>query len=205
MTYVDTPDGTVEMLIGPSYDIQSEVAKEDFIPIKQGNVDSQTFQTDLSQTEAKLVTPEIKIDGYESAEILSDYGTSGYGTDGYVAPETVHTTGGYSMDVIEEAATPNTVNIGGIKVPISDDALSAFQSKANMGQNIMNATPMGTAMQGMMPKGLEGLMNNKFFQNPYINNLMKILGPQLMAPSMPQQRRFTGPTFRNPYGSTGGY
>ena len=204
LTYVDTPDGTVEMLIGPSYDIQSQSVQEDFIPIKQGNVRSEYFQADPSQTEAKLVTPEIKIPGYESAEILPELGTSGYGTSGYV-PEGIGAEAGYSMDVIEEAATPNTVNIGGIKVPISDDALSAFQSKANMGQNIMRATPMGRAMQGMMPEGLEGLMNNKFFQNPYINNLMKILGPQLMAPSMPQQRRFTGPTFRNPYGGGGGY
>jgi hypothetical protein len=53
--------------------------------------------------------------------------------------------------------------------------------------------------------GDTNLSQMALFQNPYINNLMKILGPQFMAPSMPQQRRFTGPTFRNPYGGGGGY
>jgi hypothetical protein len=194
MTYVDTPDGAVKTMIGPTYDIQSEVAKEDFIPIKQGNVRSESFQADPFQTEAKLVVPEIEIGGYESAEILSDVGTSGYADSGPFVPEgMVRTTGGISYD------TPSTVNIGGINIPVSESVMEGFKKRATEGQNILASTPFGKML------GDTNLSQMALFQNPYINNLMKILGPQFMAPSMPQQRRFTGPTFRNPYGGGGGY
>ena len=105
----------------------------------------------------------------------------------------VRTTGGISYD------TPSTVNIGGFNIPVSEAVRRGFDQKANVGKNILAATPIGKMLGGT------DLSQFALFQNPYINNLAKMLGIQLMSPKLPQQRRFTGPTFRNPYGSTGGY
>ena len=88
---------------------------------------------------------------------------------------------------------PATTNIMGMNVPISDAAAENFAKKASYGQNILKGTQLGS----LIP---EGFLNNKMFQNPMINNLLKVLGPQLMRPSMPKQARLQGPTFRNPYG-----
>tara|TARA_R100001129_G_scaffold182898_1_gene164220 strand:- start:3867 stop:5618 length:1752 start_codon:yes stop_codon:yes gene_type:complete len=88
---------------------------------------------------------------------------------------------------------PATTNIFGMNVPISDAAAENFAKKASYGQNIIKGTQLGK----LIP---EGLLNNKLFQNPMINNLLKVLGPQLMRPSMPKVGRLEGPTFRNPYG-----
>ena len=88
---------------------------------------------------------------------------------------------------------PATTNIMGMNVPISDAAAENFAKKANFGQNIIQGTQLGS----LIPKGF---LNNKMFQNPMINNLLKVLGPQLMRPEMPKQARLQGPTFRNPYG-----
>ena len=193
MTYVDTPDGAVQTMIDPSYDIQREFVEEDFIPVYEGNKITETFQADPSVTPVKVTGPKVYSDGFELGDRYPQGGTSGYTTDGYVSDGMTHTTGGFSYD------TPGSVNIGGINIPVSESLMEGFKKRAALGQNILAETSLGKML------GDTNLSQMALFQNPYINNLMKILGPQFMAPSMPQQRRFTGPTFRNPYGSGGGY
>ena len=105
--------------------------------------------------------------------------------------------GRITSELVSESQSA-AANVFGVDIPITDAAKQAFDKKAGIGRSIFGETSLGK----MLP---DGLMQNELFQNPWMQNLLKILGPQLMAPSMPKQRRFTGPTFTNPYGGGGGY
>ena len=116
---------------------------------------------------------------------------------GFVAGEPVDSMSGAVEGV--RTATPSqaynipTTNIMGIDIPISDAAADNFAKKSSFGQNILE----GTQLSKLIPKEI---LNNEFLQKPLINNLIRILGPQLMMPSMPGVGRLERPTFRNPYG-----
>jgi hypothetical protein len=163
LDYVDTPDGTIEMMIEPNYSIETQVIEEDFIPIKRGNARSQSFVSD-----------PVKVD--------------------YVEPNTVEIIG----------AKPASANMMGIDVPLSNTAHDAMLRRSANASNMMSQIP-GLGAIGELAKQTGGM---ELFKNPYIQNLLKLFGPSVMGVqegAFPRQRRFTGPTFRNPYGGGGGY